>query len=232
MKYAYDLHIHSILSPDADVLMTPNNIFNMAMLKKMDIIAITDHNSMAQLKICSEIAQSYDILFVPGVELSLADHYHVLCYFETLEEALAFDHILKRYRTHQMMDGKNEMIQGITDIHDHVIDHVSDDLSNDLSLSLLELLNHLRTFRHLLVFAHIDRLSSSGINVLPHPLVHAIEMMKPHADLIKKHHLDDYLILYNSDAHDITMIKERTEQNMIELPSLSITSLFEVIKRG
>lgn len=232
MKFAYDLHIHSILSPDADVLMTPNNIFNMAMLKKLDIIAITDHNSMAQLKICSEITQSYDILFVPGVELSLADHYHVLCYFETLEEALAFDRILERYRSHQVMDGKNEMIQGITDIHDHVIDHIPYDLSSTLSLSLLELLNHLRAFHHLLVFAHLDRRSSSGIDVLPHPSVHAIEMMKPNSELIIKHHLQEYPIFYNSDAHDITMINERTEQHMIELPSLSITSFFEVIKHG
>ena len=34
MRYYYDLHIHSVLSPDADILMTPNNIFNMAYLKK------------------------------------------------------------------------------------------------------------------------------------------------------------------------------------------------------
>lgn len=45
MIYYYDLHIHSVLSPDADTLMTPNNIFNMANLKGLNIISVTDHNS-------------------------------------------------------------------------------------------------------------------------------------------------------------------------------------------
>ena len=44
MKYYYDLHIHTCLSPCGDVLMTPNNILNMAYLKGLNIIEITDHN--------------------------------------------------------------------------------------------------------------------------------------------------------------------------------------------
>jgi len=58
MKFFYDLHIHSVLSPCADRLMTPNNIFNMANLKGLNIIAVTDHNSMKQLPVLSEIAES------------------------------------------------------------------------------------------------------------------------------------------------------------------------------
>ena len=41
----YDLHIHSCLSPCGDMDMTPNNILNMALLKELDLIALTDHNS-------------------------------------------------------------------------------------------------------------------------------------------------------------------------------------------
>lgn len=232
MKYAYDLHIHSILSPDADVLMTPNNIFNMSMLKKLDILAITDHNSMAQLPICAEIAQSYDILFVPGVELSLAEDFHVLVYFQTLHDALDFDRILDRYRPTKLMNGKNEMTQGITDINDHVIHHFPYDLSTNLSLSLLELKNHLRSFHHRLVFAHIDRKKTSGLSFLPDAEVDGIELMHHDDSFIHLHHLHDYPILYNSDAHEITMVNERREQNMIELDELTIEALFQVIQHG
>ena len=42
----YDLHIHSCLSPCADDSMTPHNICNMAKIKGLDLIAVTDHNSM------------------------------------------------------------------------------------------------------------------------------------------------------------------------------------------
>ena len=45
MKYFVDLHIHSALSPCAADDMTPNNIVNMSMLKGLDFIAVTDHNS-------------------------------------------------------------------------------------------------------------------------------------------------------------------------------------------
>ena len=45
MKIAYDLHIHTALSPCGDDDMTPNNIVNMALLKGLDVIAVTDHNT-------------------------------------------------------------------------------------------------------------------------------------------------------------------------------------------
>jgi len=51
MKLAADLHIHSGLSPCADNDMTPNNIIQMAKLKGLDIISITDHNSTKNLKL-------------------------------------------------------------------------------------------------------------------------------------------------------------------------------------
>ena len=45
MKYYYDLHIHSCLSPCGDMDMTPNNLVNMAKLLGLDVIALTDHNT-------------------------------------------------------------------------------------------------------------------------------------------------------------------------------------------
>lgn len=50
MKLYYDLRIYSSLLPCADNDMTPNDIFNMAILKGLDVIAITDHNSVKILE--------------------------------------------------------------------------------------------------------------------------------------------------------------------------------------
>ena len=41
----YDLHIHSCLSPCGDADMTVNNILNMSLLKELEMIALTDHNT-------------------------------------------------------------------------------------------------------------------------------------------------------------------------------------------
>ena len=57
----YDLHIHSALSPCGDDTMTINNIFNMAYIKGLELIAITDHNSLKQQFYLEEII-NHDIL--------------------------------------------------------------------------------------------------------------------------------------------------------------------------
>ena len=231
MIYYYDLHIHSLLSPDADVLMSPNNIFNMASLKKLDMIAITDHNSTKQLMILEEISHSYDMLFVPGIELSLVEDIHVLIYFKTVHDAIQFDDIIDQWRDKTRYDG--QMSQGITDIHDEIISLYPYDLSKNLSLSLLDLKQILRPFHHILVFAHVDRKKHSGIQYLDSFEVDAIELSKKsNPNFISNNHLDQYKILYNSDAHDITDINERTDHNKLNLESLTIEAFFKYFKHG
>ncbi|NLB79150.1 MAG: PHP domain-containing protein, partial [Clostridiaceae bacterium] len=64
MKYWVDLHIHSCLSPCAEEDMTPNNIVNMALLKGLDIIAITDHNSAKNLKAVIDAGSRQGLLVI------------------------------------------------------------------------------------------------------------------------------------------------------------------------
>ena len=82
----YDLHIHSALSPCSDDLMTINNIFNMAYIKGLQLIAITDHNSLKQQYYLEKIIK-HDILkgkidYVHGVELQSSEEIHLLAYFK------------------------------------------------------------------------------------------------------------------------------------------------------
>ena len=79
MKYAVDLHIHSALSPCADKDMTPNNIVNMAVLKGLDAIAVTDHNSAANLESISKCAKKKGLVFIPGMEVETSEEIHIVC---------------------------------------------------------------------------------------------------------------------------------------------------------
>ena len=81
MKVSYDLHIHSCLSPCADIEMTPNNIVNMSVLNGLNVIAITDHNSCKNCKALVEAGTKVkagtpiikiDREFILGKGLSLA----------------------------------------------------------------------------------------------------------------------------------------------------------------
>jgi predicted metal-dependent phosphoesterase TrpH len=76
----YDLHIHSALSPCSDDDMTLNNIVNMAYIKGLDLIAITDHNSVKQLTSLSQVAAG-KIDYIYGVEIQTREEVHVLAYF-------------------------------------------------------------------------------------------------------------------------------------------------------
>ena len=93
----YDLHIHSGLSPCADDDMSPNNIVQMALLNKLQLISVTDHNSCAQQKIISEIAQKNGLQYWFGVELNTQEDVHCLAYFGTLHDIQLFEEALKPY---------------------------------------------------------------------------------------------------------------------------------------
>lgn len=233
MKYYYDLHIHSVLSPDADVLMTPNNIFNMAMLKGLDIIAITDHNHTGQLKVCQELANSYDFLVIPGIELSLYEDFHVCVYFKTFDDAQAFNDQLEPWRNKTRYDELHHHGQYITDLDDQVIEHYPYLLSLNLSLTFSNLCLILQKYHHILVFAHIDRQKHSGLAYLKDANPHAIELsIKHNEQFIEKNQLSNYHKLYNSDAHDLLMINERHELSTLELESLTIEAFFSYFQHG
>lgn len=91
MTVTYDLHIHSCLSPCGDEDMTPGNIVGMAMLKGLDVIAITDHNSCKNCQVAMKAGDEYGVLVIPGMELTTMEEVHVVCLFETWEEAMEFD---------------------------------------------------------------------------------------------------------------------------------------------
>jgi hypothetical protein len=86
----YDLHMHSCLSPCAEDLMTPNNICNMAFIKELDLIAVTDHNSTKNLPAVAEVAASLGLKMLYGAELETSEEVHVLGLFNTLAKALKF----------------------------------------------------------------------------------------------------------------------------------------------
>jgi len=225
MRCYYDLHIHSVLSPCADVLMTPNNIFNMAMLKKLDIISVTDHNSLKQLEVCQELSKSYDFLFVPGVEVTVSEGFDVLIYFKNIEDALAFDLYLEKYLPKKTVDKNIYNEQTICDIYDQMIKTYPYLLSQRLNLSFNKLFKKINQFEHVIFFAHVDRykeLIKSWIEKYPNLGVE-----------YKKHILyKDKTYLINSDSHQITDILERNDNNYIELKTLSIDCFFRYFNHG
>ena len=221
MRCYYDLHIHSVLSPCADVLMTPNNIFNMAMLKGIDIIAITDHNSLKQLPVCRDISYSYDMLFIPGVEVTVSEGIDMLIYFKSFTEAMKFDELIEKFLPNKVVDLDKYKEQTICDINDELDSIYPNLLTQSLNLSLNQLKEILKDYNHLLFFAHIDRYIDK---VMP--------FMHKHEDIFIEYKHKPIVChrkcLVSSDAHQITDILERNKNNTLNLENLSLDSFLQV----
>ena len=97
-KFYYDFHIHSCLSPCGDNESTPNNIAGMASLCELDIVALTDHNICKNCPAFFCAAEKYGIIPIAGMELTTSEDIHVVCLFETLDDAMRFDSHIQTLR--------------------------------------------------------------------------------------------------------------------------------------
>ena len=88
-----DLHIHSFGDGGSydvtDATMTPEGIVETAIAERLDLIAITDHNQIANIRPALKYADGKGVLVIPGVELSTPQG-HLLVYFETAEQLQRF----------------------------------------------------------------------------------------------------------------------------------------------
>lgn len=209
--------------------MTPNNILNMSMLKEVNLLSITDHNSTKQLRVFQELQESYDFLFIPGVEVSVSEGFDVLCYFRNFNDALKFDKFLEVH-----LNGKwgifNESNQVITDIFDTTYETIPVPLT-DTNIPYSELVKEVRELNGAIVLAHIDRASKSVLNVfdLKNIDFDAIEIQKHNRDkfLQANPYLNNYKLFFNSDSHSLLSISER--EDYINLEEKTVESFFDFL---
>ena len=71
--FSADLHIHTVLSPCGGLDMSPANIIRRAAEKKLDIIAITDHNSTLHCRLAQQIGAKYGITVIAGAEINTSE---------------------------------------------------------------------------------------------------------------------------------------------------------------
>jgi 3',5'-nucleoside bisphosphate phosphatase len=84
-KFRADLHVHTVLSPCAEVEMIPPLIVQRALEQKIDLIAITDHNASANVAAVQKAAEGTGLTVLPGMEVQSREDVHLLTIFETLE---------------------------------------------------------------------------------------------------------------------------------------------------
>ncbi|MEG0766770.1 MAG: PHP domain-containing protein [Clostridia bacterium] len=229
MRWATDLHLHSCLSPCAEDEMTPNNLVNMAWLKGLELIAVTDHNSARNLPACWEVAQARDVALLPGLEVTTREDVHCLCYFPTVEEALAFSakiHPLLGDMPNVPRVFGNQLVLNAEDEQIAVEPML---LIQALSLTLAETVSLADAMGGLAVPAHINRGANGlliNLGILPEKAGFAALELSPNAPA-PLCDLGDHKILYASDAHRLEDIAE--PHFYLDLPEKSARAAFDFL---
>lgn len=235
MKLYYDLHIHSILSPCGSEEMTPNNIVNMAMLKQLDIIAVTDHNTMLNAPAVIKVAQKKGIMVLPGIEVTTKEDIHALCYFKDINDGLKFQDII--YDSLPNIKNKEEIFgyQYIMDENDEIIGKLDKLLLSSSSFNINEINNLAKEHNGMMVPAHVNKTTNSilsNLGFIPKELkLYTVEKNNNQNEYLCKM-IDDnvYSIITNSDAHYLRDISEPINQILVN--EKDIDSIFNYMTKG
>jgi len=240
-KYYYDFHLHSCLSPCGDDDNTPNNIAGMAAVLGLNIIALTDHNTCKNCPAFFQAAKRYGVIPVAGMELTTSEDIHVICLFENLSDAMAFDNEIDTRRV--KIKNRTDIFgnQFILDGEDNITGEDEFLLSNATTVSLDEAPEIVKKYNGICYPAHIDRQSNGVIAVLgtfpETPDFDIVEFNRKEnvSEYTEKYSLGDKTVIISSDAHILTDMRER--ENYLEIDDEPYSSefvrhnLFEILRK-
>ena len=99
-----DLHVHTLLSPCAEVEMTPHHIVMRAAEYGIGAVAITDHNASANVPAALEAAQRYGVKVFPGMEVESSEEAHIVALFDTLEQLQSWQLLVDEHMNGMLND--------------------------------------------------------------------------------------------------------------------------------
>lgn len=231
-----DLHIHTVLSPCAELSMGPKDIVKKALEHDIDIIAITDHNSAENVWGVMQAARNTPLTVIPGMEVYSRDEAHIVCLFGSLGDALAFQHIIYRALPAGDYDASFFGEQIICDENENIIAENNRLLALPVSLNVDKIADLIVEFNGIMIPAHVDRKAHSLLRTLsfmPNNLpVHAMEVAHSVEQAKKRFGIlsnGSYGIIRSSDAHDIAQIG--TKYTFFKMEKPSFTELGKAIRQ-
>jgi PHP family Zn ribbon phosphoesterase len=160
-EFRCDFHVHTCLSPCADLDMYPRAVVAMSLARRLDIIAICDHNSSENVSYVIKCAEGTGLTVLAGMEIMSSEEVHVLALFDKLENINPLQDLVYRH-----LPGKNDEdvfgCQAIVNEHDEVEGLSERLLIGATTLPLQQIVGEIHRLGGLAIAAHIDR-ESFGI---------------------------------------------------------------------
>ena len=152
-----DFHIHTLLSPCAEIEMTPHHIVMRAAEFGIGAVAITDHNASANALAAVKAGERYGVKVFPGMEVECLEEAHIVVLFDTLKQLNAWQ---------QLVDGKMNGLannaekfggQFVVDDDDNFIREEERLLLAPLRMTAAEVVREVERLGGMSIAAHIDR---------------------------------------------------------------------------
>ena len=239
-RISVDLHLHSILSPCGDDMMTPCNLVGMAKLNGLDAIAVTDHNAMENVETALKVGQAYEIVVVPGMELETSEEIHVVCLFPDIESLAKFQQIVIDSYGENMPKNRPDIFgrQAICNDDDEVISEIDRMLLAPSGISIDDSFGIVESLGGIAYPAHVDRDSYSALATLGAiPYGYKGGFVEISANCNKEEllnnypELEKYKHLPSSDAHYIDKIQE-AEGAILFVEKLSPEGVIDALKNN
>jgi len=225
--YLADLHVHTVLSPCAEVEMIPPLIVARARELALGVIAVTDHNSAENAAAVIEAARGFELTVLPGMEVQTREEVHLVCLFDTVEQALDWQECVY---AHLPPLKNREDYFGAQFVVDSTGEYVRSNerlLLTSTSLSVGEAARGVHERGGLCIPAHVDRPAFSllaNLGFVPQDVQWCAMEVSHQADveqLRSKHpSLRGYACISSGDAHRLEEISDRTVLT-IEQPSVA-----------
>lgn len=203
MIFTGDFHVHTCLSPCADLTMVPNMLATRFEKAEVEWIAITDHNSCGNVRVFDKVMRGRGIKVLPGIEVQTIEEVHVLVYLKSVEVAEKFSDEIKAHLPGVENDPERFGYQLFVDENDNFVGMENAMLSASTNLTLEKLWFMVKRYEGLFVYAHVDRKFGvmKQLGFIP---------TFPHFDAIESvgNVYTDCAILKSSDAHFPSQIEK------------------------
>jgi predicted metal-dependent phosphoesterase TrpH len=157
----YDLHVHSALSSCAENIMSPKRILESAVRHGVDVVSITDHNACAAAPVAAKLADSLNIRYVPGIEITTREEVHLLAYFESLDALVDFQCLLDAHLPELSNSPDLYGYQIIYDENDEIVDADDRLRQTAVAIGIDNLVREIRVRNGFPVPAHVFRKRNS-----------------------------------------------------------------------
>jgi len=200
-----DLHVHSCLSPCADLTMVPNEVVKYS----PDILAICDHNSGENVLSFLKVFENHSKILIPGIEIQTIEDVHILGYFDKIKNLLKVSKIIYEHLPKISYDPEKFGYQLKVDQNDKFISLETTPLGFPTDLSIKEVTEIILKYSGIPVYAHISRKFGVlyQLGIFPDLNIHIAEVTNKEEYLIAKN--NKFISISSSDAHFLNQIGKR-----------------------